>query len=137
MAAIDRGAAGDGEVGLEALQFANRLAGVPGGEKVEDTGAHRLGLEDAAVEQHRGGHQGGGPGAWPNQGGELFAGFDVLQAAAEEARDVLADHRIGRIGQAEFLQTAATVLVRQIVDVRASEEAVEHDLFQYLAAERG
>ena len=50
---------------------------------------------------------------------------------------MLADHRIGRIGQAEFLQTAATVLVRQIVDVRAGEEAVEHDLFQRLAVERG
>ena len=49
---------------------------------------------------------------------------------------MLADHRIGRIGQAEFLQTAATLLARQSSMLRPGEETVEHDLLQRLAIER-
>ena len=40
----------------------------------------------------------------------------ILQAAREEAGQMLADHRIGCVGQAEFLQSGPPCLARQVVE---------------------
>ena len=50
---------------------------------------------------------------------------------------MLADHRIGRVGQTEFLQPGPTRLARQIVECGLGEEPVEDDLRERGAIERG
>ena len=49
---------------------------------------------------------------------------------------MLADHRIGRVGQAEFLQSGPPRLVRQVVERGPGEEPVDDDLRQQGAIER-
>ena len=49
---------------------------------------------------------------------------------------MLADHRIRRVGQAEFLQPGPTCLARQIVECGLSEEPVKDDLRERGAIER-
>ena len=45
---------------------------------------------------------------------------------------MLADDRIGRIGQAELLQSRASGFLRKIIDARRGKEAVENNLLQRL-----
>jgi hypothetical protein len=77
----------------------------------------------------------GPAGAGPDQRAELFARLHILQAAGEEAGQMLADHRIGRVGQAEFSQSGPPCLARQIVERSLREEPVEDDLRQRGAIE--
>ena len=48
---------------------------------------------------------------------------------------MLADHRIGSIGQTEFLQPCGTTLARQVANAGFGEETVDKNLLQHLAIE--
>jgi hypothetical protein len=48
---------------------------------------------------------------------------------------MLADDRIGSIGQTEFLQPCRTALARQVVKVGPGEKTVDNNLLQRLAIE--
>ncbi len=135
MPSVDGGALCNREIRLEPFERADCLAAIPGRQQIQHPGAYRGGLEHAAIEQHGGGHQRLPTGARPNQGVELVARDHILQAAGEEAGQVLADHRIGRIGQTEFLQPGPTRLARQIVEGGLGEEPVEDDLREQGAIE--
>ena len=71
-----------------------------------------------------------------DQRAEFVARLHILQAAREEAGQMLADHRIGCVGQAEFLQSGPPCLARQVVESGPGEEPVEDDLRQRGAIER-
>ena len=109
---------------------------VPGGEQVEHALADGFGFENAAVEEDGAGLE-VAAGLLADEGGEGFAGFDVLQAAGEETGEVLADDRIGRVGQAEFLEGGTAGFERDVGDAGHFEETVEHDLLEGRAVELG
>ena len=135
MPSIDGGALRNREIRLEPLQLADRLPAIPGRQQVQYSGADRPGLEHAAVEQHGGGYQRLPTGSLSDQRVKLVARLHVLQAAREEAGQMLADHWIGRVRQPEFLQPDPTCLARQIVERGLGEEPIKDDLRQRGAVE--
>ena len=127
---IDRGAAGHREVRLESLELGGRLVLVPGlPSSLTTRSLHRIRLESAPVEQDRGGME-QVAGDLGNEAGELLAGLDVLEAAPQEAGEVLAHHRIGCVGQAEFLETASARFLGQFVGLGEREKPVEDHRFE-------
>ena len=135
MTSVDRAAACDGEVRFETLQFADWLAPIPGRQQVKHPGTDRRGLENAPIEQDRGRHQHLRASRCSHQSGKLFACLHVLQALSEKPGDMLADDRIGSIGQTEFLQPCTTALARQVVNAGSGEKTVDNNLLQRLAIE--
>ena len=136
MLPVDGGALGDREVRLEAFELPDRLSAIPGCQQVQHPGADWPGLEHAAIEQHGGWHQCRPAGPRSDQRAEFVARLHILQAAREEAGQMLADHRIACVGQAEFLQSGPPCLARQVVESGPGEEPVGDDLRQRGAIER-
>jgi hypothetical protein len=112
------------------------LPAIPERQKVQHPGADWPGLEYAAIEQHGGRDQRRPAGPRSDQRAEFVARLHILQAAREEAGQMLADHRIGRVGQAEFLKSGPPRLVRQVVESGPRKEPIDDDLRQQAAIER-
>src|SRR5690606_21506403 len=67
-----------------------------------------------------------------------FAPPRVREAAGEEAREVLADDRVGRVGQAKLLKRGRAGLLRHLVGAREREEAIdERGLERFACQGRG
>ena len=115
---------------MKPRQFTDRFAAVPVSQQIEHAPADRGGLEHASVEEDRRGRQEFRRRPSPHQGAQGFAGAHVGQTTAEKTGEMLADDRVGGVGQAEFPQADAPALARQIGHVGAREEAVDHDLFE-------
>jgi hypothetical protein len=116
---------------LEPRQFAHGLPVVPGRQEIEHPPAERAGLEYASIEQDRRGRQEGlRPRPSADQRGQGFAGLHVREAAGEKPGEMLADDWIRGVGEAEFLQTDAPTLLRQVGDIGSRKEAVDRDLLE-------
>ncbi len=115
-ASVMGGAAGDGEIEVDAGQFGNGFAG-PAGEEFENALAEGGRVEDAAVEEDGvGAEKRAGAERFGNGGGELRVGLGVGEASGEEAGEVFADDGIVRVGESEFAEAGGAVRRGMIVD---------------------
>jgi hypothetical protein len=136
---VDSGSEGDGVVGAGALEFADGAVR-PAAELVENAIAERAGIEDAAVEENGVGDQErgavdfcGAADGFEKLGGRGDVGF----RAGEEAGEVLRDGGVSGVGKAGLAQATGASEGWHFVGGDEREEAVEDDLIDLLAGERG
>ncbi len=118
-------------------EFAHLIA-APLSEHIENAPPHRIGLEEAAVEEDRRGGDEGDPLRLTlpisHESAERSAGAHVLRAAGEKEGEVTAEGRVGLVGEPQLPQPPGGAAGRMLGNGGWGQKAVEKDALQHLPA---